>query len=289
MKVRKAVITAAGPDQHMLPLQRLVDRQGNDKSALQMIVEEATGSGVERTCVIIFPGDRPAYREAAADLGDRLVFIEQEHPRGYGDALLRARDFVEDEPFLHLVSDHLYLSREARGCARQLVELAQSEQCAVSAVQATRENRLPFFGAVGGSRVPLRNDLYEVHRVVEKPTPTQAEHDLIVAGLRSGHYLCMFGMHVLTPEVMVLLQDALDKAPAGGSIALSPALAELAQRQRYLALEVNGQRFNIGMKYGLLVAQLAVALSGKDREAIMAELIELLASRASFTSPDEPA
>ncbi len=60
---------------------------------------------------------------------------------------------------------------------------------------------------------------------------------------------------------------------------LSPALAQLAQRERYLALELDGTRYNIGVKYGMFVAQLALALSGSDREEILAKLVELLAAR----------
>ena len=65
-------------------------------------------------------------------------------------------EFVGDEPFLHLVSDHLYLSREQRRCAQQLVDVAAAENAAVSAVQATRESLLPYYGAVGGKGVPNR-------------------------------------------------------------------------------------------------------------------------------------
>ncbi|MFM8475204.1 MAG: UTP--glucose-1-phosphate uridylyltransferase, partial [Planctomycetaceae bacterium] len=120
--------------------------------------------------------------------------------------------------------------------------------------------------------------LYEVNTVVEKPTPTIAEQRLIVAGQRAGHYLCLFGMHVLTPTVMTILREALNTAPAGGAIDLSSSLNRLASTERYLALAVQGARYNISEKYGLLIAQLAFGLSGVDRERILAELVQLLAS-----------
>ena len=72
-------------------------------------------------------------------------------------------------------------------------------------MQATRESLLPYFGAVGGRRLPGGQDLYRVETVIEKPTPTEAEQHLVVPGLRAGHYLCFFGMHVLTPAVMEIL------------------------------------------------------------------------------------
>jgi UTP--glucose-1-phosphate uridylyltransferase len=283
MKVRKAVITAAGRAQRGLPLQTLVDRDGVTKSALQIILQEATSAGIEEICIVIAPGDQKLYTESAGAEARLLRFVEQREPRGYGHAMLCAREFVEREPFLHLVSDHLYLSRTPKRCAQQLVEVAQAEQCAVSGVQATRESMLPYYGTVGGRRVQGRNDLYEVDTVVEKPTPTEAEQKLIVPGLRAGHYLCFFGMHVLTPAVMDLLAELV---PAAGDtpLQLSSALAKLSDREKYLALEVAGVRHNIGVKYGLLTAQLALALDGKDREDILAQLVELMAQRKNAGS-----
>ncbi|MGE3776766.1 MAG: UTP--glucose-1-phosphate uridylyltransferase, partial [Pirellulaceae bacterium] len=176
-----------------------------------------------------------------------------------------------------LVGDHVYLSKSARCCAQQLIDEANRHACSVSAVQATRETKLPYFGAIGGQLVTGRTDLYEVDKVLEKPTPTQAEQELIIAGLRAGYYLCFFGMHVLTPAVMAIL-DELIHAAGETRLQLSAALAVLSQRERYLALAVQGTRFNVGMQYGLLMAQLALALSGPDRDLILTELVELLAT-----------
>jgi len=278
MKIPKAVVTAAGPDQNRLPLQRFVDLSGVEKTALQIIIEEVVAAGVADICVVLRPGDQGAYAEAAGDYARMLSFVEQPEPRGYGEALYRAAPFVDDQPFVHLVSDHLYISGEPRRCAKQLVEVAAAEGCPVSAVQPTRESMLPYYGAVGGRRVAGRTDVYEIENVLEKPTPTEAEQRLVVPGLRAGHYLCLFGMHVLSPMVMEILAEQV--AAAGQEpVGLSPALAKFAVRERYLALEVNGSRFNIGVKYGMLMAQLALSLHGADREEILAGLVELLAGR----------
>jgi UTP--glucose-1-phosphate uridylyltransferase len=279
MTITKAVITAAGPSQRALPLQSLVDRDGEQKSALQVVIEEVVAAGVEEIGVVICPGDQQAYAQAAGNHASRLVFLAQDEPRGYGHALHCARSFTDGEAFLHLVSDHLYISRGEKRCAQQLVEVARREACAVSAVQATRESRLPYYGTVGGTRRPKQPDLYEVETVIEKPTPTEAEQSLIVPGLRAGHYLCFFGMHVLTPAVMDILGELTGKAEAHQRVQLSDALARLAGKEHYLALEVQGRRYNIGVKYGLLIAQLALTLDGRDRDEVLAELVELLATR----------
>jgi len=277
MKIRKAVVTAAGPKQRTLPLQVLIDRDGIEKSVLAILIEEILRAKVEEICVVVGPGDAEAYGRAVGDHGGRLRFVTQSSPIGYGHALYSANGFVAGEPFLHLVGDHLYVSRNQKGCAQQLVEVAESEGCAVSAVQATREGQLPNFGAIGGQPVQGRQDLFRIETVIEKPTPTEAEQKLAVAGLRAGHYLCFFGMHVLTPSVMELLGQTL--ASAESQAPLSIALAEAAKRERYLALEVSGRRYDVGVRYGLLTAQLGLALTGADRNEVLARLVELLALR----------
>jgi UTP--glucose-1-phosphate uridylyltransferase len=245
---------------------------------LRIILEETLRAGIEEICLVIAPGDAAAYSDAAGDLATRLRFVEQSEPRGYGHAVLCARGFVGDQPFLHLVGDHLYLSGTSRGCAQQLVEVAQTEACAVSAVQPTRESLLPYYGAIGGRRMSGTQELYVVERVLEKPTPTAAEQELIVPGLRAGHYLCFFGMHVLLPTIMDVLERQISEA-GDRAVALAPALDLLATRERYLALANLGRRYDVGTKYGLLTAQMALALDGADREEVLAQLVELLALR----------
>ena len=278
MKIRKAIITAAGRNQRSLPLQTFVDRDGAQRSALRIILNEAASAGVEEICVVICPGDRAAYAEAAGDLLARLHFVEQPEPRGYGHALFCAKDFAGDEPFLHFVSDHLYVSGGLETCTAQVVKIAEAESCAVSAVQPTRENMLPLYGAVGGHREAGQHRLYVIENVLEKPTPTEAEQSLIVPGLRAGHYLCYFGIHVLLPSVMEFLAEAV--AANQSTIPLSPTLDRMAKKERYLALELEGHRHNMAVRYGMLNAQLALALNGNERAEVLALLVEQLAMRA---------
>jgi len=162
-----------------------------------------------------------------------------------------------------------------KGCAQQLVEIARAEDCAVSAVQSTHESKLPYYGAVGGKLVDAARHLYQVEAVLEKPTPTEAEQKLDVPGLRAGYYLCFFGMHVLTPAVQRILRELF----AGNrSVNFRTALARLTENERYLAVELAGRRYDFGVKYGLLTAQLALALSGRDRDEVLRGVVELLAT-----------
>jgi UTP--glucose-1-phosphate uridylyltransferase len=277
LKIKKAVITAAGKNQRALPLQTLIDRDGQEKSVLGILIEQALHANVEQICVVVWPGDEKRYSQAIGSHGAAVRFVPQPEPLGYGHAIYCAREFAGNDPFLHLVGDHLYVSAAA-SCAQRLVELAQDEACAVSGVQATRENLLPRFGALAGRRMPGRAGLYRVETVIEKPTPTEAEQRLLVPGLRAGHYLCYFGIHVLTPTVIAILGRMLSETPQNPPT-LSAALAELARHEQYLALEDAGRRYDIGAPYGLLTAQLALALNGQDRGQVLSNLVELLADR----------
>ena len=280
MHIRKALITAAGKNQRTLPLQSLVDRDGVTKTALAIIVEEILRAGIEQIGVVISPGDKAAYRVAAGAHATSLTFIEQTAPLGYAHAIHSAAEFCGDDAFLLLVGDHLYLSTAAKGCAQQLVDVARTENCAVSAVQSTHESKLPYYGAVGGQLVNAAQRLYQIEAVLEKPTPTEAEQKLDVPGLRAGYYLCFFGMHVLTPSVQRILGELLTEARGHEqTVNFRAALARLAEQERYLACELDGRRYDFGVKYGLLTAQLALALSGRDRDEVLRSLVELLATK----------
>jgi UTP--glucose-1-phosphate uridylyltransferase len=307
VQITKAVITAAGRGARQYPasdtvqkaMMPLVDRDGLTKPVLQIIAEEALESGIEEICVISAPGDEAVYRQhfrsyaanlrsafkgvnwaeeqarRLVDLEQRLRFAIQPEPDGYGHAVWCARSFAGGQPILLLLGDHLYISKDARRCARQLLDLAGAEGCAVSAVQATREHLIHHYGTLTGKRLPDRPDVYVIEEIIEKPNPTLAELRLQVPGLRAGHYLCFFGMHVLTPVVFDLLDDLVARdVRESGQIQLTSALNALARREKYLALETRGARHNIGVKYGVVDAQIALALAGVDRERMLAGLLE---------------
>ena len=271
MKIRKAVITAAGPDQRHLPLQSVTGHSGTSRTALQVLLDEVFEAGIDQAAIIVAAGDTEVYRKAAGSHGDQVTFIEQAEPSGYGNAICQAVDFIDGEAFLLMVSDHLYLSHTKSSCVSQLLKAAESNSCSVSAVQATHESKLPLYGVVGGRKVPQASGLYEVTNVIEKPSPTLAEQHLTVPGLRAAQYLCFFGMHVLSARFMDLLT-------ASDSQKVSETLRELAEAERYLAFEIGGQRFNLDEDNGLLIAQLALALNSPQRDNVLKSLIELLAT-----------
>jgi len=310
VQIRKAVITAAGRGVRLYPVADtvqkamlpIVDRDGLTKPVIQIIAEEALESGIDEICVVCAPGDDKRYREQLSLLREdllatyagvewaqaqaqrldnlirRLCFAVQQEPRGYGHAVHCAKEFVGKEAFLLLLGDHLYISDSDQRCAQQLINVAKRENCAVAAVQATREHLVGRYGTLSGKRVPDTQGLYQIDKIVEKPSLSQAELELQTPGLRVGHYLCFFGMHVLPHHVFDILDEEWASAEkVNGELQLTPALNELAGREKYFALELAGTRYDIGARFGLLQTQLALGIAGRDHAELLTVIIDLLA------------
>ncbi len=254
MKVKRAVITAAARGERLYPvadtIQKamlpVVDLDGLHKPVIQIIAEEAFSSGIEELCVVCAPGDGERYISAFTSLRDNLVksykgsdwatqqadkidyllsrlhFAEQAEALGYGHAVYCARDFVQGEPFLLLLGDYLYVSAVAgQRCAAQLLALATQQDCSVSAVNPTIEHQIGRYGTLTGKHVPAQQGVYEIEKIIEKPSLSTAELELQTPGLRAGYYLCFFGMHVLTPTVFDIL--ARHQGQGTGNLLLTPA------------------------------------------------------------------
>lgn len=307
MRVTKAVITAAGRGARLYPaattvqksMLPVVDRDGFVKPAVQLIAEEAMYSGAEDICIVCAPGDDEQYvlqfrllrenllkafkgadwamaqAERIDELLGRLHFRVQQEPLGYGHSVYCASDFTRQEPFLLLLGDHLYLSRTSERCAKQITRLACEQECAVAGVQLTRESLIHNYGTLRGRPLSDVAGSYQIEQVMEKPSISIAEIELVTAGLRSAHYLCFFGIHVLPPTVFEVLEEQMRQAD-GADVMLTPALDELARRERYLAHEVKGVRYDIGQKFGLLRAQLALGIASGSHDEVLASVLEVM-------------
>jgi UTP--glucose-1-phosphate uridylyltransferase len=315
MTIKKAVITAAARGERLYPvadtIQKamlpVVDTDGLYKPVLQIICEEALASGIEEICVVCAPGDGERYSKAFTSLRDnllrsfkevgwareeadkldhllgRLQFVEQKDPRGYGHAVYCAQSFVNNEPFFLLLGDYLYVSylRNKR-CAAQVLELASREGCAVSAVNPTIEHQVSRYGTLTGKHIPNQAGVYLIENIIEKPSLSVAELQLQTPGLRAGYYLCFFGMHVLTPTVFGLLENAIKTGST--NILLTPSLQALATQEKYLALEVKGNRYDLSRRHGLLRAQIALGLAGDAHDETLTTMVELLAEANASTT-----
>lgn len=309
-KVRKAVITAAGRGTRQYPASTtvqkemfpLVDRDGITKPAIQIIAEEALEAGIEEVCIVTAPGDEEQYRrhfrgiaqdllpsftkhrwaleqsERLERIHQSLTYVEQPSPEGYGHAVACAREFVGDAPFLLLLGDHVYVSRSDRRCAEQVLDLYNRYGCSVSAVKQTPEDLLHLYGTLTG--VPLSDNppTYRVTNLLEKPGVEQAYAELRTEGVPVGKFLCLFGMHVFTPGIFDCLQHLLDNdIRERGEIQLTSAQALLVERERYLAFEAQGERYDTGVPFGLVETQIALALNSPMRDQMLASLVHIIA------------
>jgi UTP--glucose-1-phosphate uridylyltransferase len=271
----KAVITAASPQHRNLPVQTLSDSNGDPVPLLSLHLRDLDAAGINEVAVVHHPEDGDLYLGAAGSYRQRLTMIEQDDPRGFGDAVLRAKDFVGTEPFVLLVCDHVFLSTHPKlSCVAQLVKLYNRLQSPVSAVQSTHESQVTSFGVVSGEPLAQHPGVYKVWQVREKPTPTEAELHMRVPGNRSGYYLGFFGIHLLDQQIFTLLESQREDNQILG---LSPALDSLARQGNLHASLLEGKRFDLEAQYGLLQAELAMALSGRKRETILSHLVRVLA------------
>src|ERR671931_1141822 len=296
MKVRKAVITAAGRGTRQYPASStvqkemfpLVDVEGLTNPTIQIIAEEALDAGIEQLCIVTAPGDEEMYRrhfrslsedllpafegkewalqesERLARIEQALDYVTQPSPEGYGHAVYCAREWVGAEPFLLLLGDHVYLSSDPQGrrCARQVVDVFERTGQTVSAVKRTPEHLLHLFGTVRGEPLEGEEGLYRVVAMVEKPSPARAAQELRTPGLAPGEYLCFFGMQVFTPAIFdCLAYNIRHDVSEKGEFQLTSAQALLATHEPYLAFEARGERFDMGVPFGLVETQLALALN----------------------------
>jgi UTP--glucose-1-phosphate uridylyltransferase len=277
VKITKAIIPMAGPLHRDLPLQHVTTGEGQTKRVAALQIEELLEAGIREVALVIAPGTPAVFSELVRQFGSAIVLKEQTEARGFGHAVLGLEQWVGDEPFVLQVCDHVFVTYAEKSCTAQLIEVAEREGCSVSAVQATAESQLPYFGVVGGQRVPKTEDLYSVETLLEKPTPTVAEVECAIPGLRLGTYLGLFGTHALTPEVFPRLRERFASLAPNQTLGLTESLAALASRGKYLAVAVHGHRVDLEGPFGLLRAQLALALHGSRREAVLRLMLEEVA------------
>jgi UTP--glucose-1-phosphate uridylyltransferase len=314
-KVRKAVITAAGRGTRQYPASTavqkemfpLVDRDGLTKPVIQIIGEEAIESGIEEICIITQPGEADLYRnyfrrfdadmvksfrgkdwailesEKLQAFGERLHFAEQHSPEGFGHAVYQAKSFVGSDPFLLMLGDHIYVSNTKERCARQIIRIYEQYMLdTVTAVQPTLERHLHLFGVIKGDPVDQNKGIYKAGEIIEKPSIDLARERLATPGLASGNYLAHFGMHVFSPRIFDSLEYLIkNNLREKNEIQLTAAQEHLRQHSdKYWAVDVQGQRYDTGIPYGLMETQLALALNGIHRTEICEAIARILATQA---------
>ncbi|MBI2723766.1 MAG: UTP--glucose-1-phosphate uridylyltransferase GalU [Chloroflexi bacterium] len=273
MRVRKAVILAAGLGTRLLPATKAQPKEALpliDKPIIQYTVEEAVASGITQICVVTAAGkrsledhfDRSAELEAAlrekgdlarlaevqriSDLAE-MVYIRQKEQKGVGHAVLQARTVVGDEPFALLFPDDVLVAEPP--VTRQMCDVFESRGGSVIAVQEVPDAEVESYGIVGGT--DEGKGIFRVRTLVEKPSLAEAPSRLGIVG-----------RYVLTPEIFT----EIEKTPPGkgGEIQLTDALAALMASQSVYAYQFTGKRYDTGRPLGLLTAAIELGLRRPD-------------------------
>ncbi len=282
-KVRTAVIPAAGLGTRFLPATKAVPKEMLpiiDVPMIQHIVEEAVNSGVERV-VLVTARHKEAIenhfdhnyelehtllekqKQALADVSRRIaslcevISIRQKNPRGLGHAVLCAEPVVGREPFAVLLGDDLIDSEVP--CTRQLIEIAEQESASCVAVMEVPRSEVHKYGIVAGR--PLRDRLWEVSELVEKPSVEKAPSQLAIPG-----------RYVLSPAIFDCIRET--RPGAGGEIQLTDALQILARKEKLLAHAYSGTRYDTGDRLGYIDATIAFALKRPELRSGVMELLQ---------------
>ena len=237
-----------------------------DKPTIQFIVEEALKSGIEDILIVTGKAKRPiedhfdANIELEMNLQEKgktdllklveettdvnLHFIRQSHPKGLGHAVLQARAFVGNEPFVVMLGDDLMEDRVP--LTKQLMNDYEQTHASTIAVMRVPEKETSKYGIINPGE-EVSKGLFNVKNFVEKPKPEEAPSNLAI-----------IGRYLLTPEIFEVL--AAQKPGAGNEIQLTDAIDTLNRTQRVFAHEFNGKRFDVGDKFGFMTTSIEYGL-----------------------------
>jgi UTP--glucose-1-phosphate uridylyltransferase len=281
MKVRKAIIPAAGLGTRFLPATKAMPKEMLpivDKPTIQYIVEEAVESGIEDIIIVTGKTKRAIedHFDNSFELEQNLLekgklelleevqkssrvdihYIRQKEPKGLGHAVWSARKFIGDEPFAVLLGDDIVQAEKP--CLRQLMDEYEKTYSSVIGVQTVPDEETHRYGIVDPTVQVGRR--YQVTNFVEKPVPGTAPSNLAI-----------MGRYILTPEIFMFLDK--QETGAGGEIQLTDAIQQLNEIQRVFAYDFEGTRYDVGEKIGFIKTQVEFALKN---ETLRQDLLEYL-------------
>ena len=282
MKVRKAIIPAAGLGTRFLPATKAQPKEMLpivDKPTIQYIIEEAVASGIEE--ILIITGRN---KKSIEDHFDKSVELEMElekagkqemldlvrgisdmvdihyirhkEPRGLGHAIHCAKSFVGNEPFAVMLGDDVVDSEVP--CLKQLIDCFNEYKTTILGVQTVSPENVNKYGIIDG--IPIENRVYKVKRLVEKPSIEEAPSNIAI-----------LGRYIITPQIFEILENT--KPGKGNEIQLTDALETLIKNEAMYAYDFEGRRYDVGDKLGFLEATVEFALK---REGLREDFIEYL-------------
>lgn len=273
MKIKKAVIPAAGLGTRFLPATKAIPKEMLpivDKPTIQYIVEEVIASGIEDVLIITGrnKGSIEEHFDRAVELEDNLEktnkeelleevrkiskminvhTVRQKDPLGLGHAVYCAKSFVGNEPFAVLLGDDVVDSKKP--CLKQMIEVFEEYQSTILGVQPVKWENVNKYGIVSGDK--LSDTIYSVKDLVEKPSREVAPTNIAI-----------LGRYILTPKIFEILENT--NKGVGGEIQLTDGLKKLSSIERILAYTFEGRRYDVGNKLGFLEATVDFALKRED-------------------------
>lgn len=284
MKVRKAVIPAAGFGTRMLPASKSVPKEMlpiYDKPTLHHIVKEVVDSGITDILIIIskdkgsiedyfdvnFELEYELNKKSSEISGEihelskmsNIYTIRQKKKNGLGDAIKYAESFVGGEPFAILLGDDIiYNTSDELPCIKQMADIYEKQESPILGVQKVSWDDVDKYGIVNGVKTSDR--ITEVESLVEKPSREEATTNLAI-----------LGRYIVTPDIFPILHET--KPGKNNEIQLTDALNKLAEKRKMIAYDFIGKRYDVGNKLGFVKATVDFALHD---DKIKDELLEFL-------------
>lgn len=277
-KVRKAVIPVAGFGTRLFPATKVVkkelfpiiDRDGRAKPVILAIIEEAINAGITEVGIVVQPDDKEIFEDLLKnppkkelleklspqnqeysryieDLGSKTTILLQQEQLGYGHAVFCAKDWVQDEPFLLMLGDHIYASDIEKSCASQVLDVYEKVNQSVVGLTKMPADIIHKAGCVTGVWQEL-NSILSITQLYEKPTIEYAKQHLRVEGMSENKFLGIFGLYLLTPKIFDSLAEHINKNfRERGEFQLTSCLEKLRQQEGMTGYVVKGKCFDTGL------------------------------------------
>lgn len=288
-KVKKAVIPAAGLGTRFLPVTKSMPKEMLpiiDTPAIHYVVKEAVQAGIDDILIITGRGKRAVedYFDESPELEMHLQrdkktellriikeiaslahvhYIRQKEPRGLPDALYTAEKHIGDEPFAVLLGDDIIVSQTPG--IQQLIEVYDRFQSSVIAVQEVPREKISRYGSVKATKVTssLKNELFLIDHIVEKPKPEDAPSTLAAVG-----------RYVFTPEIF----DCIKRTPVGvnNELQIADSINLLGKSQKVYTCLFQGKRYDVGDKLGYVQAIIDFALQNPEVQAGVSSYLKQL-------------
>lgn len=284
LKVKKAVIPAAGFGTRFLPATKAIPKEMLpiiDIPTIQYIVQECIDSGIEEILIIDNDSKQEIRKHFSIDerLEQKLLsvnkvseynlvheiatkvkisYIQQNNPKGLGHAVYLAKEWVNNEPFVVLCGDDIMVNKTGLPVTKQLIDAYESTNCSILGVQEILRENVHKYGVV--TPVNMEDRLIQISDVVEKPKTEEAP----------SNYATL-GRYVLSPKIFELLEN--QTPGAGGEIQLTDSIRRMMNLEKVYAYNFEGIRYDAGDKFGYVSAVIDFALERDDlRELVLEHL-----------------